>query len=92
MFDSMAKIFRRCGYDHLRRGENMAALDCFIVVLDNEFDAESLCDVMIPLIRLGEAEEARSLLSEGLECRPDLRRAVLERVDSDLDLELLRPS
>ncbi len=92
MFDSVAKIARRCGFDRLQRGENMAALDCFIVALGNEFDAESLCDVMIPLIRLGEAREARSLLAEGLECRPDLRRAVHERVNGDPDLEMLRPS
>lgn len=92
MVDQKSENARRCGFARLRRGveENMAALDCFVVALDHEFSAESLCDVMIPLIRLGESEEARLLLAEGLECRPEIAPDVLARVHADQSLAELR--
>lgn len=72
-------------------GRYEVALDWFTRALERERTAENLGNVIATLIRLGEIDEARSLLERVCAYFPDeVRLALLARIEEDDDLTRLR--
>ncbi|HHO49779.1 MAG TPA: tetratricopeptide repeat protein [Deltaproteobacteria bacterium] len=73
-------------------GRYEVALDWFTRALERERTSENLGNVLSTLIRLGELDEARTLLDQACTSAPDtVRLELLSRIEIDDDLSRLRP-
>ena len=88
---NLASADRHRGVIAFLRGHTAIALDYFARALERERTAENLGNVLCALLRLGEVDDAASLLHQIREAYPP--RVVAElaaRIDQDPDLALLR--
>lgn len=87
----LASADRHRGVIAFLRGHDAVALDWFTRALERERSAENVGNVLAVLIRLGELEEARELVSRMRAALPEAMRAELDqRIDGDEDLLRLR--
>lgn len=88
---NLASADRHRGVVAFLRGHTVIALDYFSRALERERSAENLGNVLCSLIRLGEVEDARSLLTQIAHAYPRTVVAQLrDRIERDPDLALLR--
>lgn len=88
---NLASVDRHRGVLAFLRGHYAVALDYFARALERQRSAENFTNVLCTLIRLGEEEEARTLLRQARRAFPPQLTAEIDRnVSTDPDLSLIR--
>jgi hypothetical protein len=88
---NLASVDRHRGVLAFLRKHYAVALDYFARALERQRSAENFTNVLCTLIRLGEEDEARTLLRQARRAFPPHLAAEIDRnVESDPDLSLLR--
>ena len=89
--DNLASVDRHRGVLAFLRGHYDVALDYFARALERQRSPENLQNVLCTLIRLGDEDDARDLLTRVRAAFPqDIVTALNHSIENDPDLALLR--